>query len=172
MRTLGLITYPLYLTHNVIGSAITRVLVDAGMDEYLAVWAGLAMLVLVCWFMCAKIEPAVRRQLSLGFSYVGWLPKERAAAPAFRSQLAGCAFRCLSRSRPPDLRSQLIARQAYRLRLGIRGLNSRVPDARQRETLLRRAGIQKATRHDDDQTCPNDAPRRVNPAERSDGCLW
>jgi peptidoglycan/LPS O-acetylase OafA/YrhL len=75
LRTLGLITYPLYLTHNVIGSAIIRVLVDAGMDEYLAVWAGLGMLVLVCWFMCAKIEPAVRRQLSLGFSSVGWLPK-------------------------------------------------------------------------------------------------
>jgi peptidoglycan/LPS O-acetylase OafA/YrhL len=75
LRTLGLITYPLYLTHNVIGSAIIRVLVDAGMDEVLAVWAGLGMLVLVCWFICAKIEPAVRRQLSLGFSAVGWLPK-------------------------------------------------------------------------------------------------
>ena len=37
-RTLGLITYPLYLTHNVIGTAIIRVLVDAGMDATLAVW--------------------------------------------------------------------------------------------------------------------------------------
>jgi peptidoglycan/LPS O-acetylase OafA/YrhL len=30
-RTLGLITYPLYLTHNVIGTEIIRVLVDAGL---------------------------------------------------------------------------------------------------------------------------------------------
>ena len=83
LRTLGLITYPLYLTHNVIGAAIIRILVDAGMDELLAVWAGLGLLVLVCWFICAKVEPAVRRQLSLGFSYAGWLPK-REPRPSLR----------------------------------------------------------------------------------------
>ena len=60
LRTLGLITYPLYLTHNVIGSAIIRVLIDAGLDASLAVWVGLGMLVLVCWFICAKIEPAIQ----------------------------------------------------------------------------------------------------------------
>jgi peptidoglycan/LPS O-acetylase OafA/YrhL len=63
-RTLGLITYPLYLTHNVIGSAIIRVLIDAGVDASLAVCVGLGMLVLVCWFICAKMEPAIRRLLS------------------------------------------------------------------------------------------------------------
>ncbi len=46
-RTLGLITYPLYLTHNVTGTAIIRVLTDAGLDASLAVWASLGMLVLV-----------------------------------------------------------------------------------------------------------------------------
>jgi peptidoglycan/LPS O-acetylase OafA/YrhL len=35
LRTLGLITYPLYLTHNVIGSAIIRVLVPAWMPPWL-----------------------------------------------------------------------------------------------------------------------------------------
>jgi peptidoglycan/LPS O-acetylase OafA/YrhL len=63
LRTLGLITYPLYLTHNIVGSAIIRVLIDAGLDDSLAVWAGLGMLVLVCWLICAKIEPAIRRLL-------------------------------------------------------------------------------------------------------------
>jgi peptidoglycan/LPS O-acetylase OafA/YrhL len=63
LRTLGLITYPLYLTHNVTGTAIIRVLTDAGLDASLAVWASLAMLVPVCWFICAKIEPAIRRLL-------------------------------------------------------------------------------------------------------------
>src|SRR5581483_8052231 len=63
LRTLGLITYPLYLIHNVVGSAIVRVLVDAGMDSSLAVAAGLGIVVLVCWFICTKIEPAIRRQL-------------------------------------------------------------------------------------------------------------
>jgi peptidoglycan/LPS O-acetylase OafA/YrhL len=64
LRTLGLITYPLYLTHNVIGSAIIRVLIDAGLDASLAVSVGLGMLVLVCWLICARIEPAIRRLLS------------------------------------------------------------------------------------------------------------
>src|ERR1700744_2878912 len=49
-RTLGLITYPLYLTHNVIGTEIIRVLVDAGLDATSAVFVQLGMLVLVCWF--------------------------------------------------------------------------------------------------------------------------
>ena len=78
LRTLGLITYPLYLTHNVIGTAIIRVLIDAGLDASLAVWASLGMLVLVCWFICAKIEPAIRRLLREIFSNFGRLPK---AAP-------------------------------------------------------------------------------------------
>jgi peptidoglycan/LPS O-acetylase OafA/YrhL len=77
-RTLGLITYPLYLIHNVTGTAIIRVLTDAGLDASLAVWASIAMLVLVCWFICAKIEPAIRRLLSEIFSNFKLRPK---AAP-------------------------------------------------------------------------------------------
>jgi peptidoglycan/LPS O-acetylase OafA/YrhL len=75
LRTLGLITYPLYLTHNVIGSAIIRVLIDAGLDAYLAVGAGLGMLALVCWFISAKMEPAIRRLLREFFSNFERLPK-------------------------------------------------------------------------------------------------
>jgi peptidoglycan/LPS O-acetylase OafA/YrhL len=68
LRTLGLITYPLYLTHNVIGSAIVHVLIQAGLAPTLAVWAGLGMLVLLCWLICAKIEPAIRQLLVEAFS--------------------------------------------------------------------------------------------------------
>jgi peptidoglycan/LPS O-acetylase OafA/YrhL len=79
LRTLGLITYPLYLTHNVTGTAIIRVLTDAGLDASLAVWASIAMIVLVSWFICAKIEPAIRRLLKEFFSNFSLRPK---AAPA------------------------------------------------------------------------------------------
>jgi len=81
LRTLGLITYPLYLTHNITGTAIIRVLTDAGLDASLAVWASLGMLVPVCWFICAKIEPAIRRLLRDIFANFQRLPK---AAPASR----------------------------------------------------------------------------------------
>ena len=75
LRTLGLITYPLYLTHNVIGTAIIRALVVSGLDATSALWIALGMLVLVCWFICAKIEPTVRRALMQTLSYFGRLPE-------------------------------------------------------------------------------------------------
>jgi peptidoglycan/LPS O-acetylase OafA/YrhL len=81
LRTIGLITYPLYLTHNVVGSAIIRVLVDAGLNDSLAVAAGLGMLVLVCWFICAKIEPAIRHLLKQFLSDFGRLPKTELSSP-------------------------------------------------------------------------------------------
>jgi peptidoglycan/LPS O-acetylase OafA/YrhL len=80
LRTLGLITYPLYLTHNVIGAAIIRALVDAGLDATSALWIALGMLVLVCWFICAKIEPAVRSALIQTLARFGQLPKKRPAS--------------------------------------------------------------------------------------------
>jgi peptidoglycan/LPS O-acetylase OafA/YrhL len=75
LRTLGLITYPLYLTHNVIGAAIIRALVDAGLDATSAVWVALGMLVVVCWFICVRIEPAVRGALMRIFVHFDKLPK-------------------------------------------------------------------------------------------------
>jgi peptidoglycan/LPS O-acetylase OafA/YrhL len=87
LRTLGLITYPLYLTHNVIGTAIIRALVVSGLDATSAVWIALGMLVLVCWFICAKIEPAVRSALMQTLAHFGKLPERQ---PASRHQaLAG-----------------------------------------------------------------------------------
>jgi peptidoglycan/LPS O-acetylase OafA/YrhL len=75
LRTLGLITYPLYLTHDIIGSAIIRVLIDAGLNASMAVAAALGMLVLICWFICARIEPAIRRRLKEFFSNAEPRPK-------------------------------------------------------------------------------------------------
>jgi peptidoglycan/LPS O-acetylase OafA/YrhL len=84
-RTLGLITYPLYLTHDVIGAAIIRVLVDAGLDASWALWVALVMLVLLCWLICAKIEPAVRSAMLQTIAYFGQLPDKLPASrrPAF-----------------------------------------------------------------------------------------
>jgi peptidoglycan/LPS O-acetylase OafA/YrhL len=79
-RTLGLITYPLYLTHNIIGTAIIRVLVDAGLDAASAVWVQLGILVLVCWFICAKIEPAIRGAMTQTIAYFGQLPERLPAS--------------------------------------------------------------------------------------------
>jgi peptidoglycan/LPS O-acetylase OafA/YrhL len=87
LRTLGLITYPLYLTHNVTGTAMIRVLTDAGLDASLAVWASIAMLILVSWLICAKVEPAIRGLLRDIFSNVR-LPKA-APRPGLPTPLPG-----------------------------------------------------------------------------------
>lgn len=79
-RTLGLITYPLYLTHNVLGTAIIRALVDAGLDATSAVWVQLGILVLVCWFICTKIEPAIRGAMTQTIAYFGQLPERLPAS--------------------------------------------------------------------------------------------
>ncbi|WP_275167925.1 acyltransferase [Bradyrhizobium sp. CSS354] len=99
LRTLGLITYPLYLTHNVIGTAIIRALVDAGWDATSAVRVALGMLVLVCWFICAKVEPAVRGALMQTLSYFGKLPERQPASrrPALAQGLRLYPARSLSR---------------------------------------------------------------------------
>jgi peptidoglycan/LPS O-acetylase OafA/YrhL len=81
LRTLGLITYPLYLTHNVVGSAIIRILVDAGVNDTVAVALGLTLVVLICWFICAKMEPAIRGQLSRVLSDVRQQPNESSLVP-------------------------------------------------------------------------------------------
>ena len=80
LRTLGLITYPLYLTHNVIGTEIIHALINAGLNDTAAVWIALTMLVLVCWFICATIEPAVRDAMTKTISYFGLLPKRMPAS--------------------------------------------------------------------------------------------
>jgi peptidoglycan/LPS O-acetylase OafA/YrhL len=86
LRTLGLITYPLYLTHNVIGAAIIRALIDAGFDATSALWIALGLLVLVCWFICAKIEPAIRAALMQALARFGKLPVRQ--PPSRRPALA------------------------------------------------------------------------------------
>src|SRR3954452_1200066 len=74
LRTLGLITFPLYLTHNVIGAEIIHALINAGLNATAAASVALAMLVLVCWFICATIEPAIRGAITKTISYFGLFP--------------------------------------------------------------------------------------------------
>lgn len=88
LRTLGLITYPFYLIHNVTGTAVIRVLVDAGLDATLALWLGLGMVTLLCWFVCAKIEPAIRHALKQFVSNFK-LRAKTAAAPSPPAPLPG-----------------------------------------------------------------------------------
>ena len=80
LRTLGLITFPLYLTHNVIGTGIIHALIDAGLGAATAVWVALALLVLVCWFICATVEPAIRDAITKTILRFGLFPDRMPAS--------------------------------------------------------------------------------------------
>ena len=114
VRTLGLITYPLYLTHNVIGSAIIRVLVHAGLNASLAVGVALGVLVLACWFVCAKLEPAIRHLLKQIFANFGPLPKT-ARPSRLRSPPAGQLIPLPVRARATSPGDSVVRKMSQRL---------------------------------------------------------
>jgi phosphate/sulfate permease len=127
LRTLGLITYPLYLTHNVIGAEIIHALINAGLNATVAVWVALAMRVLVCWFICATIEPAVRGAMMKAISYFGLLPEKMPASR--RTLFARCSKTVAGHA--VFARRRLLSRGARALRLNHQGLhqNSTTGDA-------------------------------------------
>ncbi|MEI9923311.1 MAG: acyltransferase [Bradyrhizobium sp.] len=73
-RTVGLITYPLYLTHKTVGGTIARVLIEAGLDATLSVLVALSSVIALCWVVCLNIEPPLRALMKQFLSCLGLLP--------------------------------------------------------------------------------------------------
>lgn len=60
LRQIGLMTYPLYLLHNVVGSALLGRLVDVGLGYAEAMLSSIAFCLVISWFIALKLEPLVR----------------------------------------------------------------------------------------------------------------
>jgi hypothetical protein len=69
LRYLGLVTYPFYLIHNLVGAGITRLLIEAGLSSLLAVSLTLGGLLYICWLFCWVLEPIIQNLLRLGLVY-------------------------------------------------------------------------------------------------------
>ncbi len=63
LRTLGLMTYPLYLFHDEVGSVGVRVFLRAGFAPGLAIALGMLVAVAMAYFVAAFGEKMIRRQL-------------------------------------------------------------------------------------------------------------
>jgi exopolysaccharide production protein ExoZ len=61
VRTLGLMTYPLYLVHRVVGMAILRSVILVGIDKWFALAFSVLSTVVLSWIVCALCEPRIRR---------------------------------------------------------------------------------------------------------------
>lgn len=89
--TLGLMTYPLYLIHNVIGVWLINTLARTGFKAHAALLFSACAMILLSWMICRRAEPALARLLRaaldrLGavaqrYTYLAWLFGGPTASP-------------------------------------------------------------------------------------------
>ena len=61
LRRLGLMTYPLYLLHNVTGGALMGAFVDWGAPTATALGAAIAVVLALSWWISKVPEPALQK---------------------------------------------------------------------------------------------------------------
>jgi peptidoglycan/LPS O-acetylase OafA/YrhL len=66
-RTIGVLTYPLYLLHQDTGAWLLGALTSAGLSVRLATGATVSMLLLLAWLIATEFEPRLRRALPDAF---------------------------------------------------------------------------------------------------------
>jgi peptidoglycan/LPS O-acetylase OafA/YrhL len=70
LRRIGLMTYPLYLIHQVIGCMLLGVLASAGVNRFAALILAIALLLALSNLICSLLEPPLRATLRQGFALV------------------------------------------------------------------------------------------------------
>lgn len=81
IRLAALTTYPLYLLHQVVGSAVLRWLLVAGLDRFAALITTMVLMVLAALSITLTVEPQLRRLVA----YVIDLPSRAISAATTRS---------------------------------------------------------------------------------------
>jgi peptidoglycan/LPS O-acetylase OafA/YrhL len=64
-RQLGLMTYPLYLVHQISGAFIIGILFQMGLGRVFSPSVGIGIVVLISWLFARHIEPGMRRRIDL-----------------------------------------------------------------------------------------------------------
>ena len=86
LKQVGQMTYPLYLTHSIVGVALLRVMVQLGVNRWLALGGALAIVLALSWLVARWGEPLVRNVLrSLWERCEGSLARARGLAFLFRA---------------------------------------------------------------------------------------
>jgi peptidoglycan/LPS O-acetylase OafA/YrhL len=63
VRTLGLVTYPLYLTHNLVGAFLMRWFAQAGVERYSGLVLAVAIVLAVSYAVASFAEPGLKRTI-------------------------------------------------------------------------------------------------------------
>jgi exopolysaccharide production protein ExoZ len=85
LQHLGKMTYPLYLTHSVVGAGVMRLLIEAGVDRWAALAVGASAMLLAASLIALLAEPAVRNLLRTGWDRAEAAVRGRVFAFLFRS---------------------------------------------------------------------------------------
>ncbi|HYD73084.1 MAG TPA: acyltransferase [Candidatus Binatia bacterium] len=85
LEHLGKMTYPLYLTHSVVGAGIMRLLIEAGVHRWTALAMAASAMLLTASLIALAFEPAVRAMLRAVWSRVERALRLRALAFLFKS---------------------------------------------------------------------------------------
>jgi peptidoglycan/LPS O-acetylase OafA/YrhL len=71
LRRLGLMSYPLYLLHNVAGGAVMGSLVSWGASTTVALWLAVAFVMVLSWWVSVMPEPALQQRIRSVLNNVG-----------------------------------------------------------------------------------------------------
>ncbi len=63
IKLIGLMTYPLYLLHDVIGASVLRVAVGVGLPPIVALGSACALIIAMGWMVAAVLEPPLQARL-------------------------------------------------------------------------------------------------------------
>lgn len=89
LRRLGLMTYPLYLLHNVAGGAVMGALAGLGLPVSAALWLAIAIVMGCTWWVSRVPEPALQQSMRAFFKTVeewGRAPRTKAKSAQLRAE--------------------------------------------------------------------------------------
>ena len=94
IRMLGLMTYPLYLLHQTVGSVVILSLHDRGMPRFLALFFGAAICLIASWIVAAVLEPRFKQRLRSAFAGMeAWFGRREQTTFLLRATTPVGAFR-------------------------------------------------------------------------------
>jgi peptidoglycan/LPS O-acetylase OafA/YrhL len=85
IRTIGLMTYPLYLVHDIVGKSVVRVVLSTGINinKWAALAVGVLSMIFLSWVICKFCEPLVRKILAAFFEKVA---AQQLLVPSFKGR--------------------------------------------------------------------------------------
>jgi exopolysaccharide production protein ExoZ len=84
-KRIGLMTYPMFLVHNILGAGIIRLLTGLGVDQWVALAAAVSAVLALAYAICRFAEPAIRARMRDALDWieariVPMLPRKSTAA--------------------------------------------------------------------------------------------